>query len=176
MLRTVDAYNLSPDTTLFSARSFFEEMGEVECVSLKEMTVPTVNKKIVCAFAVFHRSEDALKTVKELSGLKREGREEVILSLSHGHMFEGMQKRLEGIIDVGSHPMKPLCLSINTSNDTGGERATQSPPSSMKRYTGMVLSLSPEEGNGFIRADLYRRIKLLFQLSKLMIHFVAAVC
>ncbi len=176
MLRTVEAYNLSPDTTLLSARPFFEKMGKVESVSLMEKTAPTEDKKIVCASVVFHRSEDALKAVKEFSSLKRESREVITLSLSHGHMLKGMQKRLEGMKKVGSHcVMSPSQLTINPSNDIGGGLTTRSPSPSTKQYTGTVLSLSPEQGNGLIRADFYRKIKLLFQLSKSMTHFVVAV-
>ncbi len=177
MLRTVDAFNLGPDTTLLSARSFFEEMGEVEYVSLKEMTLPMENKRIVCASAVFHRSEDAFRAVKEFSDLNNGGKEETTLSPTHNLMLEGIQKQFEKIVNVGNHPVRhTLCLPINTSNDGAGDRATQSPSHSMKMYTGTVFSLSPEKGYGLIRADQYGRIKLLFQLSEPIIHSVAVVC
>ncbi len=113
MLRTVEAFNFGPDTTLTSARSFFEEIGDVEYVSLKEMTLPMGNKRTVCASAVFHRSEDAFRAVKELSDVKRGENKEggVTLSPAHGHLLDGIEKQFEKIVQVDNHhPESHLCV------------------------------------------------------------------
>ncbi len=134
------------------------------------MTLPMENKRIVCAAAVLSsRSEDTFKAAKEISYPQRNGREKVTLSLADGLMLEGMQKRPDEIIDMGSHNLvKPLCLPISPSNGTGTHATENTPSTSIKSYSGTVLSLLPEEMTGFIRTDQYRRIKLLFQLSESM--------